>query len=99
MKKVWALSLVAVLCGVAAAVAGDDKMASKPMEGKIVKLDAAAKAMMVRDAAGKEAAIYWNDTTRVEGEMKEGQIVHYKATEKDGKLWASWIHVGELHKM
>ena len=99
MKKVWALSLMAVLCLAVVAVAGDDKMGGKPMEAKIVSVDAAAQSMTVKDAAGKETTLYWNDATKVEGEVKAGETIHYKATEKDGKWWATWVHVGEMHKM
>lgn len=103
MKKVFALSLVAVLCLAVVAVAGDEKMGkgkAGAMEGTISKLDTAGKMMMVKDSAGKETAIYWNDSTKVEGgELKEGSLVHYKASEKDGKMWASWVHVGEMKKM
>lgn len=100
MKKVWALSLVAILCLAVVAIAGDDKMDGKAMEGKITKVDMAGKMLMVKDAAGKEATLYWNDATKVEGgDLKEGATVHYKATEKDGKWWATWVHVGEMHKM
>jgi hypothetical protein len=106
MKKVFALSLVAVLCIAVVAVAGDDKMAGKgkmggkSMEGTVSKLDTAGKMMMVKDSAGKESTLYWNDATKVEGgELKEGAMVHYKATEKDGKWWATWVHVGEMKKM
>ena len=103
MKKVFALSLVAVLCIAVVAVAGDDKMAAKDgksMEGTISKVDMAGKMMMVKDSAGKESAVYWNDTTKVEGgEVKEGSMVHYKGSMKDGKMWASWVHIGEMKKM
>ena len=104
MKKVFALSLVAVLCIAVVAIAGDDKMAGKKMgdgmSGTITKVDMAGKMMMVKDSAGKESAVYWNDTTKVEGgDVKEGSMVHYKGAEKDGKMWATWVHVGEMKKM
>jgi hypothetical protein len=100
MRKIWALSLVAVLCLAVVAIAGEDKMGAKPMEGKITKVDMAAKTLIVTDAAGKESTLYWNETTKVEGgELKEGETLHYKAMEKDGKMWATWLHVGEMHKM
>jgi hypothetical protein len=89
------------------ALAGDDKMGGdkgkmggKMMEGTISKVDMAGKMMMVKDADGKESAVYWNDTTKVEGgDLKEGSKVHYKGETKDGKMWASWVHVGEMKKM
>jgi hypothetical protein len=106
-KKILALSVVAVLCAVVT-LAGDEKMGDKkPMgkmnEGTITKMDMAGKMMMVKDSAGKETAVYWNDTTKVSGdEMKEGAIVHWAGAEKDGKMWAAKVHVGEMkmkHKM
>jgi hypothetical protein len=106
MKKILALSVMAVLCAVVV-LAGDEKMGDKKMmggktmEGTISKMDAAGKMMMVKDSAGKETAVYWNDTTKVAGDaMKEGSMVHWKGMEKDGKMWATWVHVGEMkHKM
>jgi hypothetical protein len=96
-KKILALSVVAVLCAVVT-LAGDEK---KPMgkmnEGAITKMDMAGKMMMVKDATGKETAVYWNDTTKVSGdEMKEGSMVHWAGVEKDGKMWATKVHVGEM---
>ena len=100
MKKILALSVVAVLCAVVT-LAGDDKMGDKKTthEGTITKMDSAGKMMTVKDAAGKETTVYWNDSTKVAGdEMKEGALVHWTGAEKDGKMWATWVHVGEMPK-
>jgi hypothetical protein len=102
MKKILALSVVAVLCAVVV-LAGDEKMGDKKMgktnEGTISKMDMASKMMMVKDSAGKETTVYWNDATKVAGdEMKEGALVHWTGSEKDGKMWATWVHVGEMKK-
>ena len=57
-------------------------------------------AVTVKDSAGKETTVYWSDQTKVAGdEMKEGALVHWKGMEKDGKMWATWVHVGEMKKM
>ena len=101
MKKILALSVVAVLVAVVS-LAGDEKMGEKhgkTQEGTITKMDMAGKTMTVKDAEGKETAVYWNDSTKVAGdEMKEGAKVHWTGAEKDGKMWASWVHVGEMPK-
>ena len=98
MKKILALSVVAVLCAVVV-MAGGEKMMGKMNEGTISKMDMAGKMMMVKDATGKETAVYWNDTTKVSGdEMKEGSLVHWAGTEKDGKMWATKVHVGAMKK-
>ena len=101
MKKILALSAVAVLCAVVA-LAGDEKKPMGKMDsGTITKVDMAGKMMMVKDSAGKETSVYWNDTTKVSGdEMKEGAMVHWAGMEKDHKMWATKVHVGEMkHKM
>jgi len=100
MKKVLTLvAVVAFLWTAVLALAGDEKMGGKSLEGTISKVDTAGKMMIVKSADGKENTIYWNDSTKVEGgELKEGSLVHWKGTEKDGKMWATWVHVGEMKK-
>jgi hypothetical protein len=96
MKKVLGIAVAIMLCVSLVALAGGDKGAGK-MGGTISKLDTAQKMMVVKDKDGKEWSIYWNDSTKVEGgELKEGEMVHFKAAEQDGKMWASWLHVGKM---
>lgn len=101
MKKILGLSVAAILCIAIVAIAGDDKkMGGKANEGTITKLDKGAMMMVVKDSAGTETTVYWNDKTKTGGsEMKEGALVHWKGAEKDGKMWATWVHVGEMKKM
>jgi hypothetical protein len=104
MRRVLALSVAALLCIGVVALAGDDKMSGgkskmggKTMEGTVYRVDMSQKMMTVKGADGAESAVYWNDSTKVEGgEIKEGMKVHYKGDMKDGKMWASWVHVGEM---
>jgi hypothetical protein len=99
MKRFLALALV---LGVAlSTVALADHMGGgKSMGGTITKVDAAQKVMTVKDKSGKEWTIYWNDQTKVEGDApKEGAMVHFKATSKDGKMWATWVKTEAPHKM
>jgi hypothetical protein len=56
----------------------------------------AGKSMVVKGADGKETTLYWNDSTKLQGTPKEGEMVHYKAAEKDGKSTATWVHVGAM---
>jgi hypothetical protein len=96
MKRVLALSVVLALCLGAVALAGDKtgKKAGK-MSGTITKVDNDQKMMVVKDKAGKESTIYWNADTKVEGDgPKEGEKVWFTATEKDGKMWATWVKSG-----
>ena len=69
---------------------------SQPFDG--VQLSG-EKQIMVKDATGKETAVYWNDTTEVSGdEMKEGAMVHWEGAEENGKMWATRVHAGAMPK-
>jgi len=97
MKKVIGLAAAAMLCVSLVALAGGDK--GGKMGGTISTIDTTEKMMVVKDKDGKEWSIYWNDSTKVEGgELKEGEPVYFKASEKDGKMWASWLHAGKMEE-
>lgn len=95
MKRVLALAVVAVFCAVIGLANAPGDKGGMGMEGTISKLDMTGKSMVVRGADGKETTVYWNESTKVEGVLKEGEMVHVKTMEKDGKVWASWVHVGK----
>jgi Cu/Ag efflux protein CusF len=97
MKKALALAVVLVFCAAIGFAAGADK-AVKPIEATISKLDMAGKSMVVKKADGKEMTIYWNDDTKVEGVLKEGATIHFKTSEKDGKTWATKVHIANKTK-
>jgi hypothetical protein len=100
MKRFLALALVLGVALSAVALANDAKMGGKAMSGTVTKVDEAGKMMTVKDKAGKEWTIYWNDSTKVEGGTpKEGSMVHFKAETKDGKMTASWVKTEAPHKM
>jgi len=90
MKKLLAFSVVMVFCLAVVALAGDEK---KPTGGKV------NEGTMVKDSTGKATLVWFNDTTKIEGEkMRQGVRVRWKGAEKDGKMWATWIYVGEKKK-
>jgi hypothetical protein len=104
MKRFLALALVVGVALSAVALAGDtmdSKSHGKTMSGTISKVDNDQKMMTVKDKTGKEWTIYWNADTKVEGDApKEGAMVWFKATSKDGKMWATWVKTGDSgHKM
>ena len=97
MKRVFALSVVLALCLGAVALA-EHKMGKHggKMSGTITKVDNDQKMMVVKGDSGKEWTIYWNADTKVEGDSpKEGAKVWFKASDKDGKMWATWVKTGE----
>ncbi len=92
MKKALSLGLVLVFC----AAVGLANTGHHATEATITKVDMASKSMVVKTTDGKDMTIYWNDTTKLQGTPKEGEMVHFKAMDKDGKSTASWIHVGKM---
>ncbi len=91
MRKALAIGVVLVFCAAIGLAHG-----GKATEGTITKLDMAGKSMVVKTADGKDITVYWNDATKVQGTLKEGETVHLKTAEKDGKTWATWVHVGKM---
>jgi hypothetical protein len=95
MKKALALAVVMVFCAALGFAAAGEHM-GKATEATITKLDMAGKSMVVKTADGKDMTIYWDDATKVQGTLKEGEAVHVKTSDKDGKTWATWVHVGKM---
>jgi hypothetical protein len=97
MKRFLVACLVVGIALSAVALAGEHKMGDKAKAGTIVKVDNDQKMMVVKSATGSDQwTIYWNADTKVEGDApKEGAMVSFKAAEKDGKMWATWVKTGE----
>lgn len=100
MRKLVAMAALAVLAVGVPVLAAQTQSAAKPapewVKGTLTAWDAAAKTCTVKDEAGKEHSFTWNADTKVEGTPKVGEAVQikYKA-DKDGKEWATHIHVGK----
>ena len=97
MKRVLALAAVLGFCA-AIGLANAEHGKGTATEATITKLDNANKSMVVKTADGKEMTIYWNESTKVKGELKEGEMIHVRTSEKDGKTWATSVHVGHAKK-
>ena len=90
MKKVLSLAVALVFCAAVGLAHG-----RHGTEATITRVDQVAKSMVVKTADGKEMTIYWNDQTRLGGDpLKEGATVHFRSSEKDGKIWAQSVYVG-----
>jgi len=95
MKKFFAVSLAVMLCLSAIALAADnDKgMQGTTLQGTITKVSAADKTMTVRDNSGNETTVFWDESTKISGDLKEGSAVSLTVADKDGKKVASTISV------
>lgn len=97
MRKALLLSVVLVFCAALGLASAGDKGGAT--EATITKLDMSSKSMVVKTTGGQEMTVYWDESTKLEGTLKEGETVHVKTAEKDGKTLATWVHVGAMkHK-
>jgi hypothetical protein len=95
MKKVLSLAVALVFCAAVGLAHGRHGGTS----ATISKLDMASKSMVVKTADGKEMTIYWNDQTRLRGsDLKEGETIRFRSSDKDGKTFASSVYVGAKPK-
>jgi len=72
---------------------------AKSTRGTITSIDNASKSFVVRDdASGKETTVYWNASTKVNGDLKVGALVALEATEQSGKMVATTIEATSAKK-
>jgi hypothetical protein len=95
MSKLIALAAAAALVVLAPSVVS----AKKPTKasGVIETLNESSKELVVKDSAGQQHIIDWNDKTKLTGTPKVGETVTvlYKK-DSDGKAWAKEITVGPV---
>ena len=97
MKKVLTLSLASLLVVGSFAFADSNKAKSShggTARGTIASVDQTAKTFVLRDAAGKEMTVSWNDATKVKGgSLKEGEQVQIRTVDKNGGHVATSISI------
>ncbi len=89
-----AAAAIVLLLPTLAAAKGTKKV-TPHASGTITAWNEAAKEITVKNSAGKEETFAWNEKTKVMGTPKVGE--HVKVAymkDKDGKMWATAIHVG-----
>jgi hypothetical protein len=111
LKKAVALAVATVLVVALGALAQeprDPKMTpgSELKAGTVTRLDSDARMISVKTASkegvpgadAKELTLYWDQATKVEGTLREGELIHFRAAEKDGKTVATFIRVGKVDR-
>jgi hypothetical protein len=111
LKRLLTLILSLTLCTGAVLFADDtmkkdDSMKSDSMKsakmmtakGTIMKMDKGSRMMTMKSSKGKEMTMYWDDSTKVEGDMMEGSMatVHYMM--HDGKMMAHDVKMSSAMK-
>lgn len=108
MKKVSVLALTALLVLAATGIAlpqdasksqdNPSASSSKALRGTISSVDNSAKSFVVKDEKGTETTVFWNDSTRLSGELAPGAAVVIQSSMQDGKTVATAIQVSGAKK-
>jgi len=113
LKKAVALAVATVLSVALGALAQeprDPKMTpgTDLKAGTVTRLDSDTRMITVKatnrdgipapGADAKELTLYWDQATKVEGTLREGELIHFGAAEKDGKTVATFIRVGKVDR-
>src|SRR6266446_4837962 len=105
LKKAVALAVATVL-GVALGALAQEPRDPKMKAGTVTRLDSDTRMITVKTAGkegvpgadAKELTLYWDQATKVEGTLREGELIHFRAAEKDGKTVATFIRVGKVDR-
>ncbi len=96
MRKVFTLSLASLLV-VAFALASSYKTKAShggTARGTIASVNQTAQTFVLREAAGKEMTVSWNNATKVKGgSLKEGEQVQIRTVDKNGEHVATSIKI------
>jgi hypothetical protein len=82
----------------------DSQGSSKSMQsassihGTITSVDNSGKSFTVKDDSGKETTVYWDNTTKLSGDLKVGSMVTVQSSQSSGKTMASSIEVKNAQK-
>jgi Domain of unknown function (DUF5666) len=62
------------------------------MKGTVASVDQSGKSFVIKDdATGKEVTVYWDSSTKVNGDLKPGSMVSIQTTDQGGKVMATSI--------
>ena len=81
--------------------AGQRSQSSQPasLHGSVTSVDNASKSFVVKDdATGKETTVYWDGSTKMNGELKVGSMVTVQSSDSSGKTLATTIDIKSAKK-
>ena len=73
--------------------------AAAAMRGSVVSVDQSGKSFVLKDdATGKEVTVYWDASTKVNGDLKPGSMVSVMTADQGGKTTATTIDIKAAKK-
>ena len=69
------------------------------VRGTVSSVDQSGKSFVVKDeASGKEVTVFWDSSTKVNGDLKPGSMVSLQTTDQGGKMMATSIDIKSAKK-
>lgn len=69
------------------------------IRGTVASVDQSGKSFVVKDeASGKEVTVFWDSSTKVNGDLKPGSMVSLQTTDQGGKMMATSIDIKSAKK-
>ena len=69
------------------------------IHGTVASVDQSGKSFVVKDeASGKEVTVFWDSSTKVNGDLKPGSMVSLQTTDQGGKMMATSIDIKSAKK-
>jgi hypothetical protein len=71
---------------------GSQSQAATSIHGSVVSVDQSGKSFVIKDdSTGKETTVYWDSSTKMNGDLKAGSMVSIQTTDSSGKTMATSI--------
>lgn len=68
------------------------------LRGTVSSVDQSGKSFVIKDDAGKETTVYWDSSTKMQGDLKQGSMVTIQTTDQGGKMMATSINISGAKK-
>ena len=94
----FSLSAVATVSAQSTQDSSKSQSSMKSLRGTVSSVDNTAKSFVVKDSSGKEVTVFWTDSTRMSGDLKEGSSVDIQTSDQGGRMVATSIDVQAAKK-
>ena len=74
------------------------QMQATTLKGTVSSVDQSGKSFVIKDESGKETTVYWDSSTKMQGDLKQGSMVTIQTTDQGGKVMATSINISSAKK-
>ena len=94
----FSLSAVATVSAQSTQDSSKSQSSMKSLRGTVSSVDNTAKSFVLKASSGKEVTVFWTDSTRMSGDLKEGSSVTLQIADQGGKMVATSVDVEAAKK-